>query len=280
MPADNTARKEAEAAQKESEDRFRFLFEAIPDGALLLDSAGRILMANREAERILGFSREEMQGKTSAELRWKLVREDGSDFPFEEHPAFIALRTAQPVRGVVIGVFQPGHNHCRWIRINALPWFRSGMADALSGLHDVCRYQIFPVPSGHLHKAGRPFMTRKRTPLADLTVLRRQAEAQLNATKKKHLDFSPSPDEMQRIIHELAVYQIELEMQQDELLQTRMELEESLDCYTELYDFAPLGYLTIDQRGGDTQGKSERLKAAWCRSIPLDGRSFRTVYCC
>jgi two-component system, chemotaxis family, CheB/CheR fusion protein len=125
---DNTARKEAEAAQKESEDRFRFLFEAIPDGALLLDSAGRILMANREAERILEFSRDEMQGKTSAELRWKLVREDGSDFPFEEHPAFIVLRTAQPVRGVVIGVFQPGHNHCRWIRINALPWFRSGMA--------------------------------------------------------------------------------------------------------------------------------------------------------
>jgi two-component system CheB/CheR fusion protein len=129
VAADNTVRKEAEAARKESEDRFAFLFEAIPDGALLLDSAGRILMANREAERILGFSREEMQGKTSAELRWKLVREDGSDFPFEEHPAFIALHTAKPVKGVVIGVFQPGHKHCRWIRINALPWFRSGMAE-------------------------------------------------------------------------------------------------------------------------------------------------------
>jgi PAS domain S-box-containing protein len=92
-------------------------------------------------------------------------------------------------------------------------------------------------------------MTRKRAPLADLTVLRRQAEAQLNATKKKHQDYSDSPVEMQRVIHELAVYQIELEMQQDELLQARMELEESLDCYTELYDFAPLGYLTLDREG-------------------------------
>jgi PAS domain-containing protein len=92
-------------------------------------------------------------------------------------------------------------------------------------------------------------MTRKRTPLADFTILRRQAEAQLNARQKKQIDVSSSPDEMQRIIHELAVYQIELEMQQDELLQTRVELEESLDCYTELYDFAPLGYLTLDREG-------------------------------
>lgn len=92
-------------------------------------------------------------------------------------------------------------------------------------------------------------MTRKKTTLADVSVLRRQAEAQLNATKRKHLDIPTSPDDMQRIIHELAVYQIELEMQQDELLQTRVELEESLDCYTELYDFAPLGYLTLDREG-------------------------------
>jgi two-component system, chemotaxis family, CheB/CheR fusion protein len=127
VAADNTIRKEAEAAQKESEDRFRRLFDAIPEGALLLDAEGRILMVNPEAERILGFSREEMQGKTSSELRWKIVREDGSDFPFEEHPAFVALRTAQPVKGAIIGVFQPGHNHCRWIRINAQPWFRAGM---------------------------------------------------------------------------------------------------------------------------------------------------------
>ena len=128
VAADNTTRKEAETARTESEDRFRFLFEAISEGALLFDAEGKILMANREAERILGFSREEMLGKTSRELFWKAVREDGSDFPFEEHPEFVALRTAEPVRGVVTGFFQPGHNRCRWIRINALPWFRAGIA--------------------------------------------------------------------------------------------------------------------------------------------------------
>ena len=92
-------------------------------------------------------------------------------------------------------------------------------------------------------------MTKKRTSSADFALLRQQAEEHLNMTPQNHLAFSTSPEEMQRIIHELAVYQIELEMLQDELLQARAELEESLDCYTELYDFAPLGYLTLDREG-------------------------------
>jgi len=92
-------------------------------------------------------------------------------------------------------------------------------------------------------------MTQKRTPSADFALLRQQAEDHLRTTPEKNPALSKSPADMQRIIHELAVYQIELEMQQDELLQARAELEESLDCYTELYDFAPLGYLTLDRDG-------------------------------
>lgn len=64
-------------------------------------------------------------------------------------------------------------------------------------------------------------MTTKRTPSANFALLRQQAEEHLGATPQKYPAFSSSPDEMQRIIHELAVYQIELEMQQDELLQRK-----------------------------------------------------------
>ena len=92
-------------------------------------------------------------------------------------------------------------------------------------------------------------MTKKKTFSADYALLRHKAEEHLKVRQENNLAFSSSPEEMQRIIHELSVYQIELEMQQDELLQARAELEESLDCYTELYDFAPLGYLTLDRMG-------------------------------
>jgi PAS domain S-box-containing protein len=54
---------------------------------------------------------------------------------------------------------------------------------------------------------------------------------------------------MQRLIHELQVHQIELEMQNEELRRAREELELSLNKYAELYDFAPLGYFVFDAAG-------------------------------
>ena len=58
-----------------------------------------------------------------------------------------------------------------------------------------------------------------------------------------------SDEESTRLVHELEVHQIELEMQNDELRQARAESESSRDKYAELYDFAPGGYFTFDTRG-------------------------------
>ena len=55
--------------------------------------------------------------------------------------------------------------------------------------------------------------------------------------------------ETQRLLHELEVHQLELEMQNAELRRAREELEASLTKYAELYDFAPIGYFTFDAKG-------------------------------
>jgi two-component system cell cycle sensor histidine kinase/response regulator CckA len=77
--------------------------------------------------------------------------------------------------------------------------------------------------------------------------LRALAEERLKINQLNNLDDSASPEEILRMNHELAVHQIELEMQQDELLKSKAELEISYGRYAELFDFAPLGYLTLDR---------------------------------
>ena len=86
-------------------------------------------------------------------------------------------------------------------------------------------------------------MKKKKALAEGLSELRRKAEERWPEIQKT----SPvtSPEEMHRVINELSIHQIELEMQQEELLQSREELEASLERYTELYEFAPLGYLTL-----------------------------------
>lgn len=77
--------------------------------------------------------------------------------------------------------------------------------------------------------------------------LRRQAEVQLGESRVNTNFFGTVDD--QNVIHELQVYQIELEMQNAELCHTRDKLEEMLEKYSDLFDFAPVGYLTLNRDG-------------------------------
>ena len=84
----------------------------------------------------------------------------------------------------------------------------------------------------------------KRIKIANSEVLRRRAEKQV----KNHGAFVAEEDAI-RLLHELEVHQIELEMQNTELRISRDESEALLDKYTELYDFAPVGYFTLTSTG-------------------------------
>ena len=81
---------------------------------------------------------------------------------------------------------------------------------------------------------------RGKRPAAEL---RRQAEEKLGTQKKTAQPVMEA--DTRRLVHELQVHQIELEMQNEELMQSRAETEVALRQYTDLYDFAPVGYFTL-----------------------------------
>jgi PAS domain-containing protein len=81
--------------------------------------------------------------------------------------------------------------------------------------------------------------------------LRDEAEEQLARSPTRSPGISG--ETAGALIHELEVHQIELEMQAEELRRSHLALEESRDNYRDLYEFAPTGYLTLNDRGEVTE---------------------------
>jgi PAS domain S-box-containing protein len=72
--------------------------------------------------------------------------------------------------------------------------------------------------------------------------------AQERLKEKPQVEFQIDVD-LQKLLHELQVHQIELEMQNSELRQARDNEAAALEKYTELYEFAPVGYVALDRMG-------------------------------
>ncbi len=83
--------------------------------------------------------------------------------------------------------------------------------------------------------------------------LRQQAEVKLSELKKKTGTLPTTEADSLRLVHELQVHQIELEMQNEELIQARTEAEAIHRQYADLYDFAPVSYFMLERDGAIKQ---------------------------
>ena len=81
--------------------------------------------------------------------------------------------------------------------------------------------------------------------------LRRQAEeiAMENATLSPENLNALSSEETRQTLDELRIHQIELEMQNEEMKRTQLELVASRDQYFNFYDLSPVGYFTLNEKG-------------------------------
>ncbi|HER10087.1 MAG TPA: hypothetical protein ENO20_14375 [Bacteroides sp.] len=91
-------------------------------------------------------------------------------------------------------------------------------------------------------------MINEELDFTDAKMLREKAEKRLNEKQKKESGALMETD-VHKLLHELQVHQIELEMQNEELRQSYEIAETALKKYTMLFDLSPMGYFSLDAEG-------------------------------
>lgn len=89
-------------------------------------------------------------------------------------------------------------------------------------------------------------MKPQKTNSIESTVLRKKA---VEALKKGMSTIDIDEVDIVKLIHELQVHQIELEMQNEELKNAKEKAESAYEKYVDLYDFAPMGYFNLSEEG-------------------------------
>ena len=222
---DLTAQKLAERALRDKELKYRTLFENMSQGVIHRGSHGEILSVNPAAERILGLTADQMLGKIKTDPLWKTIHEDGTDFPDETQPSFVALRLGEVVNGVVMGVLINQADDYLWLNITAVPQFLPG---------EKTPYQVFTT--------FEDITDRKRME-AGLNEAKRKAEAD-NAAKSRFLaNFSHEIRTPMNVIIGMTelVLDSELSSEQEEYVgMFRDSATSLLDMVNDILDFSKI----------------------------------------
>lgn len=133
---DVTQRRKAEQRLLESEERFRKLISDLQVGVVLQDVNSKIILTNKIAITLLGLPEDQLLGKSSFDSDWDFVHSDCSVFTGEAHPVPTAIRTREPVRGVVMGILRKGEEQRVWLQVDAHPVLN----DAQEIVHVICTF--------------------------------------------------------------------------------------------------------------------------------------------
>jgi len=186
---ENEIRRMSETALRESEEKYRRLFETMSQGVVYQAKDGSIISANPAAERILGLSFDTMQGKTSMDPFWKTINEDGSPIAGAGHPAMIALRTGKPYGPAVMGIFQSKINNYVWLSIHATPLFSPGETTPFQG------YVIFNDITAE-HKVNRNYQSLFREMVNAFALHEIICDEQGNPVDYRYLSVNPAFERM------------------------------------------------------------------------------------
>jgi len=96
------------------------IIEVVPDAVIVMDESGTVVFINSAAERIRGFSREEIIGRAYNDVKWDMTTPDGKPLPEEEYPFVWVMKKKKPVYGVEYGIRRPDGTRLT-VLVNAAP---------------------------------------------------------------------------------------------------------------------------------------------------------------
>jgi PAS domain S-box-containing protein len=134
--ADDSHRKKAEDKLRESEELIRHLLNNMKTGVIMQDVMSEMLICNRAAYELMGVTEDQLLGNVPFDPRWNVIHEDGTDFPTNQQPPAIAIKTKEAVRDVIMGVYRPAFNDRVWLLVNAEPI----MDEQKEILHVICSF--------------------------------------------------------------------------------------------------------------------------------------------
>lgn len=200
-------------ALQDSEEWHRGLIETAQEGIWVIDRGSKISFVNTKMTEMLGYALDEMKGKSLFDFMDEEAKAEAEQY---------LERRRQGVREEHDFRFRRRDGSDLWARLATNPILdkAGNYSGALAMVADI---------------TDRKRMER---------VLLRRIEESLAETPKAAHDIGM--EDIPTLVHR-ETHQVELELQNEELRSTWLRLEQSRDKYQDLYDFAPIGYVTMDK---------------------------------
>lgn len=113
--------KRAEAQVRRDSRQFTLMLMNMQVGILLQGPQAEILLGNPKALELLGLTEDQLLGKSPYDSDWRVVHEDGTALPDQDHPVPRAIASRSPVQGVTMGVYRPRTADWAWLLVDAEP---------------------------------------------------------------------------------------------------------------------------------------------------------------
>jgi PAS domain S-box-containing protein len=131
---DITDQKLMEEKYRQSEEKYRILFETINQGIVYHNSDLKVTSYNPASLRILGVTDLQIQGVAPYDLKFKVISRNGEQYVHENQPSMAAFMSGKRTNSDIISFFNPELNGLRWILVDSIPLKEPGNP----GIKEVC----------------------------------------------------------------------------------------------------------------------------------------------